>query len=152
MLLHFNHALVNKGGVVLCEDGSVVNVSSSVFANNTAARGAGMMVQFDSTAYVSGNVTFFGNTGLMYGAAIYVLLGSALVMQSDHKGGVTIAHNYGAESGAVFGYLSSSILCKGNISVESNQCAGYGAGIWASDSCSVHLQFTRLVDNHAGRL
>jgi len=73
MLLSLNTAVENKGGSILCEDRSTLNMTSCILSNGYAVRGAAIMVQHNSLCGITGNVSIVGNTCSWWGV-IYALV------------------------------------------------------------------------------
>ena len=104
MLVSFNDASANKGGGVFIDDGSVLNATKSLITNNTAFRGAGLLVQSDSGSKrrswlrLSHGVRVLGNLASSYGTVRGDW--NVVIEMSD---GVEVAENWvGIHFGGVY--------------------------------------------------
>ena len=132
MLLSHNTALVNKGGAVLVDDNSMMNVSSTIIANNEALRGGGVMVQFSSVLGLTGGVRVVENHANLYGGAVYVLFDASLELSSN----VVIDGNFAAlVSGGLQLYFHKHFIASGKVIISQNFASsllGYAGAIYCA--------------------
>lgn len=135
-----------NGGGLHSEGGSpVLNVSGSVFSNNTAQNGrTGGGLQIDGGTITITNSTFSGNTASSSGGGISMSLATVNITGSTISGNISTTSSGGGIS------LASSTLTLTNSTISGNSASTLGGGLSRSGSSIPTIVHSTIVSNTAG--
>lgn len=131
-----------SGGGVASADGRV-NISGSVFINNTAVVGGALHVNRNSSVTVT-STEFFGNIADLLGGAIAVAVTATLTISEDSR----FEYN-SAESGGSISLTDTGVVTVNKATFATNFAGLSGGAIYVMDRATLRVASSSFAGNYA---